>query len=440
MGNNIYKDNIVTAKCQRCGIEAPVGIQNMEDPFILPDKLLDLCCFCIEELADTEEDMIMKKSDYDYENAHTALEKRKNNYNPIYEMYKQDILSKSKNDNKEAGEEKEQKAFKMPSLEELEEEVKKYIIGQDEAVRKILVSIYRSNLSDDLKSNVLVIGKTGTGKTETMIQIAKLLGIPYTIEDANSYTEAGYVGEDVETMIYNLIENANGDIDLASRGMLIIDEIDKKATAGEIVGRDISGQGVLNSLLKIVEGTKLKIRNPVTCKEVDFDTSNLKVFFMGAFSKMDEIKKMNSNGKKIGFSSVTNEKKYSDIGKYTKQDISNYGMTQEFIGRIDTIVELNDITAEILVGILKTSKLSALKKYENVLSKNGIELRYSDNLLNLIAEKTIKMGTGARELSNVVNNIFEHILYKLSNGGIDKYSSCELLDEIVYDNTKFIIT
>lgn len=441
MGNNFRnKGNIVTAKCERCGIEAPIGIQNLEEPFILPDKLLNLCCFCIEEMADTEEDMIMRKSDYDYENMTAALEKRKDDYNPIYEMYKEEETKKVKENIKTSEKTNNIKTtIQMPSLEVLEAKIKEYIIGQDEAVRKILISIYRSSLSDDLKSNVLVIGKTGTGKTETMTQIAKLLGIPYTIEDANAYTEAGYVGEDVENMIYNLLENANWDVELASRGMLIIDEIDKKATYGDVVGRDISGQGVLNSLLKIVEGTIIKVRDPNTYREIDFDTSKLRVFFMGAFSKIDDIKKIKSENKRIGFNSNIEDKKYSSIGKYTKQDIANYGMQEEFLGRIDTIAEMNDITEEILVGILKKSKLSAFEKYKNVLKKCGIELTYTDKLFNLIAEKTIKIGTGARELSNVVNNIFENVLYKMSNAP-GKYTTCELLDEIVYDNTKFTLS
>lgn len=434
MNNNDKK--VIMGKCARCGVEAPIGIQEVEDNFIVPDKSINLCSFCIEELSVLEEDLVINKAEeLTCESAEVLLAQRIEKCDArIEEISKNIALSNSVENSIRSKIEKPM----LPSIDMLEKEVKKYVIGQDDAIRDIIVSIYRARMFEDMKANVLVIGKTGTGKTETIKQVAKLLSIPYTIEDATKYTEEGYVGEDVSSMITNLLDACDWDLERAKNGILIIDEIDKKASSN-VMERDISGQSVLKSLLKIVEGTTLIVQMPKTYKEVAFDTSNLIIFFMGAFSGIEEIKKKNNGSKAIGFNSrfVNANKKH---GRYTKQDLISYGMPDEFVGRIDTIVDMEDLKKDVLIAILSQSKLSIFKKYQKALSEKNIVLEYSDNLFSLIAEEAMEINDGARGLANVVNRIFKNILYEILNNSNEGVTKCTLLDEIMEDSSKYIFS
>lgn len=191
----------------------------------------------------------------------------------------------------------------LPDIKDMEKEVLKSIIGQDVAVRKIITAIYRAINFKTVKSNILVIGNSGTGKTETIKQIAKRLNIPYTIEDATKYTQEGYYGADVNEMILNLLENSNMDIKKAQNGIIVIDEIDKKA--GHEVSHDVAGTEVLKSLLKIIEGTTIKVpveMDSYNVKLVDFDTKNIIIIFLGAFSGLDIIRDKRLNSNPLGFS------------------------------------------------------------------------------------------------------------------------------------------
>lgn len=193
------------------------------------------------------------------------------------------------------------KRNRSPDIKTVERNILQYIIGQDKQVRQILTAIYRAMQLKTIKSNILIIGSSGTGKTATITQIAKRLHIPYTIEDATKYTQEGYYGADVNDMIYNLIENANQDIEKAQNGMIIIDEIDKKAGHGE---HDVSGTEVLKSLLKIIEGTKIKIPSlddPFETEMINFDTKNIIIIFLGAFSGLEEIRDKRLNINPLGF-------------------------------------------------------------------------------------------------------------------------------------------
>lgn len=322
----------------------------------------------------------------------------------------------------------------LPDIMNIEKEVLQSIVGQDIAVKQIITAIYRSINFKTIKSNVLIIGNSGTGKTETIKQIAKRLNIPYTIEDATKYTQEGYYGADVNKMIFNLLENANMDIAKAQNGIIVIDEIDKKSGHEE---HDISGTGVLKSLLKIIEGTTIKV--PLTFnlydeRLVDFDTKNITIIFLGAFSGLDMIRDKRLNSNPLGFSIKDETQKVK--AKFLKQDLVKYGMPEEFVGRIDTIVEMNKLTKEDLALILKKSELSIFKRYQNELSNMGITLIYNDDLFESIAEKSLVLDTGARELSNTVNYMFENIVFDvLSNP--NKYKKCILNSEIVQDNTKY---
>ena len=330
---------------------------------------------------------------------------------------------------------KKAKAVKIPSLSVLQQNVKQYIIGQDKAVDRIILAIYRSLKIRTIKTNVLVIGKSGSGKTETMKQIAKALKIPYTIEDATKFTKEGYVGGNVEDIVYTLYENANKNIHKAERGMIILDEIDKKINNDS--QEDISGKDVLNSLLKIVEGTKVVFADEETSQIMDIpryiDTSKMIVVFMGAFSGIEKIREKRLKKKQaIGFGTQVQEdiESVQDM-RYLKEDLIEYGMPIEFAGRIDTIVEFEQLTKESLSQIAKDSKLSIFRKYEKYLAQVGITLEYDTTIFDEMAEKAISKNTGARELSNVANEIFESILFEVFSAPKGKYKKCILQKDFV---------
>ena len=326
----------------------------------------------------------------------------------------------------------------IPLITTLERQVQQSIIGQNQQVRQIITAIYRAKLFKDIKANVLILGKSGTGKTETIKQIANKLNLPYTIEDATKYTQEGYVGASVTDMIYNLIDNANLDIERAQQGIIVIDEIDKKHGNQYVWGPDVSGGEVLKSLLKMIEGTTIKVPNPQKPfgPDIDFSTENLIIFFSGAFSGLEEIKNRKEKTP-LGFGGGdVSETSKSKETKVLKQYLIEYGMPEEFVGRIDTIISMNDLNKEDLITILKKSNLSVFKKYKTALNKRGIELEYDEKLFELIAEEALNLDTGARELSNVVNYMFEEIAYK-TIANPRKYTKCKLFLDIVNDNTKY---
>lgn len=324
----------------------------------------------------------------------------------------------------------------LPNIQKLEHYVLQSIIGQNKQVRQIITAIYRSREFKSIKTNTLIVGSSGTGKTATIKEIADYLHIPYTIEDATKYTQEGYYGCDVQDMIYNLIDSANGDLELAKYGMIIVDEIDKKA--GNHEEHDVSGVEVLKSLLKIIEGTKMKIQLDTDFIEengmTEFDTKNITIVFLGAFSGLDKIRDKRLNTNQLGFLSNKNAKEVTD--KFIKEDLIKYGMPEEFVGRIDNIIEMNKLSKEDLATILKKSKLSIFRRYQSELKQRGILLLYDDKIFEAIAEQSLALDTGARELSNTVNYMFENILYDiLSYPG--RYKKCELYMDIVKDNTKY---
>lgn len=348
---------------------------------------------------------------------------------------------------RENNETQDSSTMKLPRIQEVEESVLTCIIGQNEPVRRIITAIYKAIVFKSIKTNLLIIGDSGTGKTETIRQILKVLNLPYTIEDATKYTQEGYYGADVEEMIYNLYEKANQDIERAQNGVIVIDEIDKKAGKGFSDERDVSGREVLNSLLKIIEGSTIEVPTDEEPYSIDFDTSNLIVIFLGAFSGLEEIRKKRLNTSKAGFNLNKDVKPKQDT-KLLKQDLIKYGLPEEFVGRISTIVEMNKLTKQDLASILRNSKLSIFRAYQRELRERGISLYYSGRLFERIAEKSLLTDTGARELNNTVNYIFDRIIYEvLSNPDkypkrkhITKYKQCRLSLDIVNNNTRYTIT
>ena len=336
---------------------------------------------------------------------------------------------------------------KLPRIQDVEESVLRCIIGQDKPVRQIITAIYKAIVFKQIKTNLLIIGDSGTGKTETIRQILNELNLPYTIEDATKYTQEGYYGADVEDMIYNLYENANKDIERAKNGVIVIDEIDKKAGNGVSGERDVSGREVLNSLLKIIEGSNVEVSTDEDPFSINFDTSNLIVIFLGAFSGLEEIRKKRLNSTQSGFR-LNGDSKVKQDTRFLKQDLIKYGLPEEFVGRINTIVEMNKLTKQDLALILRNSKLSIFREYQRELRNRGISLYYNGKLFELIAAKSLLTDTGARELNNTVNYIFDRIIYEvLSNPQkypkkrhFDKYKKCTLDLGIVDDNSKYTIS
>lgn len=334
-----------------------------------------------------------------------------------------------------------EKRKRFPTITETERFILQTVKGQDEQVRSVVTAAYRSIKFENIKSNVLIIGKSGTGKTEIMRQLAKKLGRVFVTVDANEFTQEGYVGRDVSEIIEELLVEADDDIEAAQKGIIFIDEIDKKAGSAGIE-RDVSGRGVLNSLLKLIEGKDMKIPNPEDdwrCEWINFDTRKLIIFLAGAFEGLEEIRNKRTETKKIGFSSSTADAK-SEKSKFTKQDLIDYGLPEEFVGRIDTIVQMNDLTEDVLVEILAKSRASALRAYKDALkNRYGISLKYDSSILRDIAKKAETRKTGARELSNVVNYMFEKILYDVMATKKGTYKTCVLLKGIESDNTRYIL-
>lgn len=324
----------------------------------------------------------------------------------------------------------------IPPISKTINYVKSAVIGQDEPLTSAVTAIYRS-MCMSIKDVILVIGGTGSGKTEILKQIAKRMNFPYTVEDSTEYTKAGYVGANVQDIIEHLVASAGYNFDKAQYGCIILDEIDKKVSTNK---EDVAGTEVLKSLLKFVEGKKMILNaymeedGEVFQKEIEFDTSHLTIIFSGAFEGLDKIRDKRLKKNALGFSSFSENEQSN---RYTKKDLVEYGMPAEFVGRISTIVELNKLSEDDLVQILKRSRISILKTYKNELKKMGITyVKIYEQVYKEIASEAIKAGTGARELNNIVNYVFEKIVYDVLNSP-GSFTKCELYEGIVLDNTKY---
>lgn len=309
---------------------------------------------------------------------------------------------------------------KLPDIVSLQKEIMKHVFFQDEQIKKMLIAIYRHIFFEDpsLKANIFVYGPTGVGKTEILRQISKNLGLPMVIEDANAYSVAGYVGKSADDALRHLYEAANGDLELAQRGILVFDEIDKKHKQGS-GDTNVSSEGVLHSLLKIIEGGTFEVELD-RYSSINFDTSNLIVIVSGAF---EDLLKKEQKRVSIGFGNQDQTDK--TMAKMSIVDkMVEYGMAREFMGRFNLLVELNSLSKENLKHILLHSELSVLKKYQQQFEELGVKITLSDELCNKICNLAYLRHTGARALNNIVHEIFENILYNL-------FSSEEFPKEIV---------
>lgn len=321
----------------------------------------------------------------------------------------------------------------MP-ISEMVNNIKKDIIAQDEAIKTIVTAIYKNLYFENatMKSNILMYGPTGTGKTALIKSLAKNFDVPVWIEDMTRFTESGYKGENVDDILINLYHNADEDIERAEKSIVYLDEIDKKANKGDS-DRSFNKDDVLKNLLKIIEGGVFNIEVN-HYEKVEFDTSKLTIIVGGAFTDLYKTKVIKS----IGFNSEIKKEEKKEI---TTKDFDDYGLPREFLGRFKTIVRLNALTKEDLLNILKYSDLSALKNYINEYKNKGTEIVIPALVYDKIAEKAIENGTGARALNLIVDKIFEKANYEFFDNLDDINNSnikvIELNEDILENNKSY---
>ena len=354
--------------------------------------------------------------------------------------YEETLASGDNSSEKAAAEHKGANLIKLPKPAELKAELDKYVIGQDEAKRTLSVAVYnhykRINAlaaaggkpsEDDVeigKSNILLLGPPGVGNSLLAQTLARMLDVPFAIADATTLTEAGYVGEDVENILLRLIQAADFDVSKAERGIIFIDEIDKISRKSEnrSITRDVSGEGVQQALLKIVEGTVSNVppqggRKHPNQEFIQINTANILFICGGAFDGMREIVENRLGRATVGYNAPTlsaaERKKSADLHKVTQQDIIKYGLIPELVGRLPVITVLDPLDKEALVRILTEPKNALTKQYKKLFEYDGVELEFTPEALDAIAEKAAALQNGARGLRSVTEKIMNGYMFDI---------------------------